>query len=73
MSDPTVFLYVVFFSALAVLIIYDIYRFIRYGIPGTISHWMYLKGKSDPLYAFLIGVFIGGLVIGLGVHFWESP
>lgn len=71
MSNPLTFLYVVFFSALALLIVYDVYRYARYGVPGTISHWMYVKGTTRPFYAFMVGVFIGGLVFGLAAHFWS--
>jgi hypothetical protein len=71
MSPLTVFLWsvivmIVFVSS------YDVYRYIRYGREGTISHAMWLRGNRNPLFAFFVGVAVGGIVFGLAVHFWGT-
>lgn len=60
----------VFFVALgvavAIILLWDLWVYRRYGSPGTVTVGVRTLTRSFPIIAFLMGLFIG-IVAG---HFW---
>lgn len=75
MSPPVLALSVFFgvpMLALATVVGFDVWVFLRSGREATISHAMdYLR--VNPLMVFLCGFSCGAVVVGLAVHFWDTP
>lgn len=70
MSSPLPLVFWTIIVAIVFLSLYDLKRYLTYGRAGTISRFMYLKGKENPFFAFVVGFFTGGFIFGLAIHFW---
>jgi hypothetical protein len=59
------------FIFVAFMVAFDVWLAHHYGVEATITRRIRAVSREYPIIPFAMGLYWGGLVVGLGVHFWN--